>query len=123
MVADTPADVDVLLQAICAAKSVDGLEVMAPPAAYDEGMPLGMGRIIDAFAALQRYASLHPELSLSLALVDEQLADNNGYYVLHRGSCSKTAERLMHIDETLTIAQLTERIFLPLRPYMSLMLN
>lgn len=124
MVADTPDAESLLLQAICEQLNVPSLQVLAPPAAdAPSNETLGMARIINAQAVLQTHAANHPELELNIALTDEQVSANNGYYYLNNGKCMKNAKRLPGSHLALTIGELAEKIFSPLSPYMSLMLN
>lgn len=53
-----------------------------------------MARIINAKTMLQLYATVHPELELSIHLTDEQVSANNGYYYLNNGKCMNSAKRL-----------------------------
>lgn len=85
---------------------------------------LGMIRIIDAKRILQIYAAAHPELEINIALSDNRIESNNGYYYINNGKCmaaGKDRIRGAHIE--LNMKELAERIFTPLHPYMSLMMN
>ncbi len=123
VVSDTSEARTALLQHICKANSIHSLELLAPPDAEGSRQPLGMARIINAPALLQRYAANHPETELTFTLTDEQLPANSGIYQLSRGICTKSAKQLTESHLALTIGELTEEILAPLSPYMSLMLN
>ena len=113
-----------LLQRICKLLHIPSIQVSAPPAEEQEGLqPLGMARIINAKEILQQYAAGHPELEMSIALTDQQLSTNSGYYYLNNGKCMSSAKRLLGRHLALTIGELAEKILSPLHPYMSLMLN
>ena len=83
----------------------------------------GMVRIIDAFQALQLYASLHPSAELHLHVTgDEVIPSNNVYFTVSAGRVLQTEEP----DESahkITIASLAELIFRELDATMTLMLN
>lgn len=85
--------------------------------------PLGMARIINAKKVLELYAATFPQDEMQLALTDTQLSVNSGYYYLCNGKCMFSTERLPGRHLAMNISELTKRIMLPLRPYMSLMLN
>ncbi|MBR8704393.1 hypothetical protein IX307_002200 [Bacteroides pyogenes] len=84
---------------------------------------LGMARIINPKKVLDLYATAFPEEEMQLELTDKQLSVNNGYYYLCNGKCMFSTERLPGRHLSMDISELTKRILLPLRPYMSLMLN
>ncbi|MBO4984364.1 MAG: GNAT family N-acetyltransferase [Bacteroides sp.] len=113
----------ILLQRICEELSLSGLEVITPPTPQTTSRPLGMARLINAEAMLQRHAAHHPEEELHIQLTDEQLPVNNGCYTLQHGKCIKTAGQLSSKYPTISISELTERLLSPLKPYMNLMLN
>lgn len=124
IVAETPDIRTLLLQRICKLLHIPSIQVSAPPAEEQEGLqPLGMTRIINAKEILQQYAAGHPELEMSIALTDQQLSTNSGYYYLNNGKCMSSAKRLPGRHLALTIGELAEKILSPLHPYMSLMLN
>ena len=123
LLSDTPEISSWLLQRICKEIKISTLEVLTPPVAEKENHPLGMARIINAKAILQLYASIHPELELNILLTDEQISANNGHYYLSNGKCMNSTKRLHSSHLALTIGELTEKIFIASRPYMSLMLN
>ncbi|WP_270570995.1 GNAT family N-acetyltransferase [Bacteroides eggerthii] len=124
IVAETPDMRTLLLQRICKLLHIPSIQVSAPPAEEQEGLqPLGMARIINAKEILQQYAAGHPELEMSIALTDQQLSTNSGYYYLNNGKCMSSAKRLPGRHLALTIGELAEKILSPLHPYMSLMLN
>lgn len=111
------------MQRICEKKHISTLEVYMPPAEDATNLPLGMARIINAKTMLKRYAIIHPELEASIYLTDEQVSANTGYYYLSKGKCKSSAKRLPGRHLTLTIGELSEKIFESLNPSMSLMLN
>lgn len=123
IVADTSSMYSLLLQKICEQLKIPSIRTLTPPTPGQENKPMGMARIINALTVLQLYAANHPELELNIALRDEQLSTNNGYYYLNNGKCMNSAKRLPGSHLALTIGELTEMIFSPLHPYMSLMLN
>lgn len=123
LVADTPETGTMLLQRICEKAGIPSVEILLPPAGNANSSPLGMARIINAKEILQLYAAAHPEVELNIRLSDEQVSANNGYYYLNNGKCMNSAKRLPGSHLALTIGELTEKIFAPLSPYMSLMLN
>lgn len=92
----------------------------------------GMARIINAGKMLSHYAAHNPEKSFTLRLTDTQLPDNNGFYTLSNGICSKTEKRIGHLDFNMDIAALTLALFgqtartttfTPQHPYMNLMFD
>lgn len=124
ILSDTPADRTRLLHLLCTALSASALHLSVPTEKEaSEGAALGMARIVHAPAVLRRYASMHPELTLAFRLTDKQLPVNNGYYYLRGGHCATSAEPLPVDHLSLTIGELTRRIFEPLHPYMCLMMN
>ena len=86
------------------------------------GDHFGMARIIHAKAMLAAYAALHPELSLTLSVTDDQLTENTGHYRLTDGQCHRLTEPCPDA-EAYTIAQLTHRVLTEENPLMSLMMN
>ena len=96
---------------------------VTPPVDSTNAHPIGMARIIDAKGVLQLYAATYPEHEMSIELTDNQLSVNNGYYYLYKGKCMYDKQRLPGVHLQLTIGELTEKILVPLHPYMSLMLN
>lgn len=123
IVADNSSAHSLLLQSICEQLNIPSIRVLTPPVNGQDNQPMGMARIINAQAILQLYAANHPEVELNIALTDEQIRTNNGYYYLNNGKCMSSAKRLPGSHLALTIGELTEMIFSPLHPYMSLMLN
>ncbi len=87
----------------------------------EEGVPLGMLRLIDVKQVLDHYAQAHPLLETHFNLTDALITENEGYYLIRNGVCLKE-ERKEGIEEK-SLVQLTEELFTPLNPYMSLMLN
>lgn len=122
-VSDSPETSSMLIQRICKKKHISTIEVYTPPAEDATSLPLGMARIINAKTMLQLYAATHPKLEASIHLADEQISANNGYYYLNNGKCTSRVKRLPGRHLTLTIGELTEKIFASLNPSMSLMLN
>lgn len=122
-VAETPALRRLLLQHICEDLRLPALRTTAPPEEGIPATPLGMARIINAHAFLQRYAALHPALEMNILLSDPQLSANNGYYYLTGGKCLYCDTRLPGKHLTLDIGGLAGELLSPLRPYMSLMMN
>ena len=96
--------------------------ILALAIAYPAGSVWHVGEIV-AETLLQQYAAGHPELEMSIALTDQQLSTNSGYYYLNNGKCMSSAKRLPGRHLALTIGELAEKILSPLHPYMSLMLN
>jgi len=94
-----------------------------PPIDRQPQHPLGMARIIHAKKVLQIYAAAFPQDEMQIELTDKQLTANNGYYYLCKGKCMQCGERLPGAHLQLTVGELTNRLFQPLQPYMSLMLN
>lgn len=96
---------------------------LLPPDNIHPQHHLGMARIINAKEVLQLYASAFPDKKMQLELVDEQISENSGYYYLYGGRCMFSTERLSGAHIQTNISELTNKILLPLQPYMSLMLN
>ena len=97
--------------------------LLTPPAVNGKPFVLGMARIVDAKTFLQIYAASYPNIEMNIELTDKVLTTNNGYYYLCKGKCMFSKERLPGSHSQLTIGELCEKILLPLKPYMSLMLN
>lgn len=123
LLSDSPGMNSWMLQRICEEIKIPALEVLAPPVEGQASLPLGMARIISAKAVLDLYAAAHPEFELNISLTDELVSANNGYYYLNNGKCMNSAKRLPCSHLSLTIGELTEKVFTISRPYMSLMLN
>lgn len=123
IVSDTAETNTILLQRICEMLNIRSVKVLTPPEGNGKDVALGMARIINAKTILQLYAAAHPETELNIRLSDDQVSANNGYYYLNNGKCMNSAKRLPGSHLALTIGELTEKIFAPLNPYMSLMLN
>ena len=87
-----------------------------------EGAYLGMARIIDAEVMLTAYATLYPEAEWKINVIDDELSVNNGCYYISGGACVHTHETSATAD-TITIAQLTHKVFAEENPLMSLMMN
>lgn len=112
-----------LLHQVRMADESETLTLFLPAEAAGEGKLLGMARIINARRVLQLYAAAHPEETWNIELTDEQLSVNNGYYYIYKGSCHTNDKRLPGAHISLTIAELSEKILGPMKPYMSLMMN
>lgn len=123
LLADSNKEASLLLQHICQTNGQTELRLLRPVSENEKGERLGMGRIIHAHALLQLYAATHPDEEWDLALTDEQIQANSGYYDLNNGHCMKSTKRLPGSHMTLTIGELIAKIMPPLHPYMSLMLN
>lgn len=123
LLADSDEEARLLLQYICQTNRQAELRLLRPVSEKEEGERLGMGRIINAHALLQLHAAAHPDEEWNLALTDEQLQTNTGYYYLNNGHCMKSVKRLPGSHLALTIGELTAKILAPQHPYMSLMLN
>ena len=112
-----------LLLAACERWNCRKLSVIRPYKQEANRRRLGMVRIIDAKRVLQLYAAANPQVEMNMELTDSLLAANNGYFYINNGKCMKSEERLPGSHERLSIEALALKIFLPLKPYMSLMLN
>lgn len=112
-----------LLHQVRMADESETLTLFLPVDAAGEGTLLGMARIINARRVLQLYAAAHPEETWNIELTDEQLSVNNGYYYISKGKCYTNDKRLPGAHVSLTIAELSEKILGPMKPYMSLMMN
>lgn len=123
IVSDSSETRTLLLQNICRELNVPSVEVLAPLAAGEAGLPLGMARVINAKDMLDLYAAIHPEEETCICLTDEQIRENNGCYHLSGGKCMKSAKCLPGRHLALTIGELTAKIFETSSPYMSLMVN
>ncbi|MGN0049504.1 MAG: GNAT family N-acetyltransferase [Bacteroides sp.] len=122
--ADTYAAGQTLLEGICHEKKLQGVDIITPAHEEAGSRPLGMARLINASAMLQRYAARHPEVSACFYLTDKELTCNEGCYRIEKGECKKSVGQLASSDyPTLSISQLTEKLLAPQHPYMSLMLN
>lgn len=110
-----------LLHYICQSTGFQNMTLCTPTVSDLHQFPFGMARIIDAKAALQLYATFYPEDEMQLELTDKQLSSNNGYYYLCKGKCMFNKDRLPGSHLQMNISELTDRIFQPLQPYMSLM--
>lgn len=97
--------------------------IVQPPAGQMPRKELGMARMIHVKETLALFASAFPETTMNIALTDEQLPANDGYYYLSEGKCRFSYEKLSGNHLQLTISELTTRILAPLHPYMSLMMN
>lgn len=84
---------------------------------------LGMARIINAPAIVSLYAAAHPGQEVSFELQDPQIPSNNGYYHLSEGACRYSSKPAGDTYQEMSINGLTQLLFAPCNPYMSLMLN
>ncbi len=123
LLADTPEAEQQLLAHICRETHTTKLEIITPYLDKPTASPLGMARIIHPKAVLQVYAAAHPTKDMNIALTDQQLSANNGYYYLNNGRCMFSEQRLPGAHLQLSISELTAQILAPENPYMSLMLN
>ena len=123
LVAESEKSKAILLSYIARETGVEAFQLITPPAEKENALPLGMARIVQAKVVLQLYATKHPEQELNIALTDEQLSANNGYYYLNNGKCMFSLQRLPGSHRQLNISELTELILTDEHPYMSLMLN
>lgn len=87
----------------------------------DEGEPLGMLRIIDVKEVLDIYAQANPDKNMDFNITDDLIKDNEGYYRIEKGVCLK--EQLKEGIKEKSLIELTQELFTPLSPHMSLMLN
>lgn len=121
---DTPEAEHTLLTHICKSMKAESLNIIAPCTDRHTGFDLGMIRIIQALPVLRLYAAAHPEKKLDIALTDDCLPVNNGYYRLAGGQCTYHRTPLPgQPHEQLTIGQLAIKLFPTEQTYMSLMLN
>lgn len=123
LVADNDEALRQLVRQFCQDYSLAFVARQMPADCRPAAIPLGMARIIRAHDMLQRYAAAHPDCELHIALTDNELEANNGYYDLHDRLCTKNARQLSDNCLALTIGQLAEKICSTPAPYMSLMLN
>lgn len=94
-----------------------------PPTGADDELPFGMARIVNAQMVLQHYAAARPTQTMYIALVDNELSCNNGFYTIEKGSCTFCKEKPEGSYPILTIQQLSALIFNEVRLYMSLMMD
>lgn len=89
------------------------------------GNPFGMLRIVQPLKILNLFAQKEHSLELHIKLVDEQIEENNGYYDVSAGKVKFSKERSTSIEtyQELSINKLAQRLFIPLAPHMSLMLD
>ncbi|KAA6311805.1 hypothetical protein EZS27_037140 [termite gut metagenome] len=97
--------------------------IMPPTMETPERFPLGMVRIIDAEKMLSVFASVHPEIEITIGLHDNVLSSNNEYYCLQDGKCVKGEMNMQKAFVSLSISELAEKVFTRMQPYMGLMLN
>lgn len=91
------------------------------PSTQEKGEPLGMLRIINLESILNIFAQNNPNQSIDFNLIDSILETNSGYYKIDKGICIK--KDLQEGVPYKNIVDVTRDLFLPLNPYMSLMLN
>lgn len=123
LVADTPQAATCLLQGVCRQSGVPSVQVVALPDGSEADRPLGMARIVNAKAMLRLYAATHPDAEENIALADEQLAVNTGYYRVSRGRCTFSTRHLPEHCKQLSIGELAQLFFASARPFMSLMMD
>lgn len=91
------------------------MTIMAQPADTAVGgnlVPQGMIRIVNASAALAVLAQAHPELKITIRLKDALLPENDGIYILHRGSLTVLdPEAEVHVNLTVTAPTLASILF------------
>lgn len=115
-----------LLLCLCRRLGQSALTVLEPAdeAPTDAVRPLGMMRVVDAHRLLRLYAGTHPEADVNIALTDEQLTANSGYYYIIGGKCTHSPVPLpggKHLR--LTPDGLARWLFADRAPYMSLMMD
>lgn len=97
------------------------LECMLPAPA--DKSPLGMARVINAEALLRLFARKHPEQEWLIRLEgDETIPENNGYYALKDGQCTRHRSACGEY-RAYTPSGLVGLLFATERPCMSLMLD
>lgn len=100
---------------------VKELEYMVPAPA-DES-PLGMARVVNAEALLRLFARKHPEQEWLIHLDgDEAVPENNGYYTLKGGGCTRSRS-VCEEYRTYSPSSLACLFFQTKCPNMSLMLD
>ena len=125
VVADAPVWREWLLRCVCRHVRQTTIQVLSPvdETARTAVRPLGMMRIIKVHQLLRLYAAAHPEVDINIALTDEQLSANSGYYYMTGGKCTFSTEPLLGSHRQFTPATLAEWLFAGRHPYMSLMMN
>lgn len=113
----------ILLSYIARKERIKTFQLIIPSTTEKNALPLGMARIIQAKAVLQIYAARYPKRELNIALTDEQISSNNGYYYLNNGKCMFSSQRLPGVHKQFNISELTGFVLSDEHPYMSLMLN
>lgn len=90
-----------------------------------DGNPFGMLRIVQPIKILNLFAQKEPTFKLHIKLIDEQIEENNGYYDVSAGKVKFSKERSSSAEtyQELSINKLAKKLFIPLAPYMSLMLD
>lgn len=114
-----------VFDAFCPALKARSIEVRRQPRSLAQMTPLGMGRIVNAFELLKRYAAAHPEADECIILTDPLLDHNSGAYLITDGQCLKSTNPSLNIKNRLmlSIDELALWIFSQEVPYMSMMLN
>lgn len=90
------------------------------------GFPCGMARVINALEMLKIYSQEVHESKLIEVYGDEEITENNGYYLMSERKCTKLPDnnRTSNIEITrIHISELSQLLFKGEKPYMSLMLN
>jgi predicted acetyltransferase len=91
----------------------------------------GMARIINVEKALQIYAFFYKQLNITIKVQDNQIVENNGFFCLYKGNCSRKHDNYFDIEVNINL--LTQLLFgyktanytnFPQQyPYMNLMLE
>ena len=111
-----------LFQAMSSFYNTDKISVITAP--YKENKDrLGMLRIIQATPILRIFAKNRPQWKTSFYLQDPLLPENEGVYQIQDGKVSFNPKGDDSTYQTISINELALRLFEPLAPYMSLMLN
>ena len=123
LVSDTKEAELILLSNIVHENNLETVKIAIPSIKEKPILTLGMARIIQVKPVLQLYAASHPEIELNIALTDEEISANNGYYYLNNGRCMFSERRLPETHQQLSIGELAEMVLKKEHPYKSLMLN
>ena len=68
-----------------------------------------MARVLDVEKALQIYTSFCNQLKISIKIIDNQIAENNGIFCLHNGICTRKQDESFDIE--VDINRLTQLVF------------
>ena len=96
--------------------------VTAPPF-NSKKEKFGMLRIVQAKPVLDLIAQSVPDLQTEFYLEDSLLLGNTGLYTINKGKVNYQKGSAQKTNTTLSINELALKIFEPLNPYMSLMLD